>query len=126
MKSIKDRQRPDEGKLEKLPRWTKDYISLLEMRLSEQEQLVETATGEGLDYSDLDDSKVYFQAGGDDLYREVPARSRIRLPAGNGFVADVRADRSGGASVEVILSGGSISIIPQVSNVVHITGVERR
>lgn len=124
MKSIKGWQRPDEGKLDRLPKWAKSYISLLEMRLSEQEQLVEAAVGDGLGYSALDDSKVYLQLGGDELYREVPVRSRMRFPAGKGFVAEVRVDRHGGESVEVTLSGGIMSIVPQVSNVVRVSGVK--
>lgn len=125
MKSINDHQRPDAAKVEKLPRWAKSYVELLEMRLAEQEHLVDTASGEGVDYSDMDVSKMYIQVTGDDLCREVPVRSRVRLPLGDGRVAEVRVDRRGRGGIEVMVSRGTIAITPQVSNVVQIMGIDR-
>ena len=124
MKSIKDWQRPDEGKLGRLPKWASEYIDLLEMRLAEQEGLVEQFASEGVDYRDIDPEKLYIQRDGDELHREIGLRSRVRLPLGNGCTAEVRVDRSGRGGIEVMTSS-QLAVLPQVTNVVRIIGVDR-
>lgn len=124
MKSIKDWQRPEEDKIEKLPKWARSYIDLLEKRLAEQEGLVEQLAGEGVDYSDTAPEKLYIHREGDELHREIGLRSRVRLPLGNGDTAEVRVDRSGRGGIEVMTSS-QLAVLPQVSNVVRIIGVDR-
>ena len=122
MKSVKPWQKPEESKLEKLPRWAQSYVDLLEKRLAEQEELVEKLSGEGVEYGDRDDSKLYVHREGDELYREVGERSRVIFPLGGGRTAEVRADRTGRGGIE-IMTDGQVAVLPQVSNVVRIIGV---
>lgn len=124
MKSIKDWQRPEEGKIEKLPKWVRSYVSLLERRLAEQEGLVEQIAGEGVDSSDTDPEKLYIHREGDGLHREIGLRSRVRFPLGNGDTAEVRIDRSGRGGIEVMTSS-QLAVLPQVGNVVRVIGVDR-
>ena len=124
MKSIKDWQRPGEGKLGRLPKWASEYIDLLERRLAEQERLVEQLAGEGVDYSDIDPEKPYIQREGDGLHREIGLHSKVRFPLGNGGTAEVRMDRSGRGGIEVMTSS-QLAVLPQVSNVARIIGVDR-
>ena len=76
MHSIKDWQRPDEGRLSRLPAWAKRYVSLLERAVEEQEALVAETLGDPVQYGERDDSKAYIQHGRDDGYREIPIHSR--------------------------------------------------
>lgn len=125
MKSIKEWQRPELGKLEKLPKWAQSYISLLEMWLVEEEKKVEGVLGEGVEYGDTNDSGAYVRFGTDNLYRKVPMNTRLRVPAGDGCVVEAQVGRHDNEGLEVMVSGGSASIIPQVSNVIHVRGVRR-
>lgn len=110
--------------MDRLPKWAGAYIDLLEKRLAEQEGLVEQLAGEGVDYSDGDPEKLYIHREGDGLRREVGLRSRVQFPLGNGDRAEIRVDRSGRGGIEVMASS-QLAVLPQVSNVVRIIGVDR-
>lgn len=115
--AIRDENDP---RIAKLPRYARDYIKQLCREVSQQKALVAEVVGQSVDWGERERGKAYVQMPGDDGYRVIAQGSKVVMPLGDDF-AEMRVD---GDELNV-MTGEPMSVRPQVSNVVRISGGRR-